>query len=245
MSQSEPSALLAVRNLSAGYGGPRILHNVSIEVRPGQISALLGTNGAGKTTLLRAVCGVIKSQGEIRLDGRQIDGQRTEQIARAGVAHVPEGRGTFPDLTVEENLRVGGFARRGGDGSLRDAIDRVCAWLPRLALRRSQRAGSLSGGEQQMLAIGRALVANPRVLLLDEPSFGLAPRVTSEVMALLRNLQGENPLGILLVEQNASAALKLADHAYVLSGGRVVADGPASAMRDGAQLEAAYFGGVA
>lgn len=233
--------MLTVRGLTAGYSGPAVLHDVSLDLRPGCITALLGPNGAGKTTLMRAICGVIRSQGQIQLDGQALSGRRTERIACLGVAHVPEGRGTFPDLTVDENLRVGGFARTSRR-DLRDAIDRVYAWLPRLAERREQRAGSLSGGEQQMLAIGRALVADPKVLLLDEPSFGLAPRVTAEVMSLLRRLQQETPLAILLVEQNAVAALKLADHAYVLSGGRITAGVPASELRGSPELQIAYLG---
>ncbi|WP_326535711.1 ABC transporter ATP-binding protein [Pseudorhodoferax sp.] len=244
MNSADAQPLLAVRGLSAGYGGPRVLHGIDLDLWPSRITALLGPNGAGKTTLMRAVCGAVHSSGQIRLQGRDVADHKTERIARLGVAHVPEGRGTFADLTVDENLRVGGFARAARQ-TLRQAIDRVYDWLPRLAERREQRAGSLSGGEQQMLAIGRALVADPKVLLLDEPSFGLAPRVTAEVMQLLRKLQQETPLGILLVEQNAVAALKLADHAYVLSGGRITASAPAAELQGSAALQAAYLGGTA
>jgi len=233
--------VLDVQRVSAGYGGPAVVRDVSLTVKAGRITALLGTNGVGKTTLMRAVCGMVQATGSVTLGSTAISGLRTEHIARLGIAHVPEGRGTFIDLTVEENLRVGCFARRSMEGAA-DTMERIYGWLPRLAERRDQRAGSLSGGEQQMLAIGRALMADPKVLLLDEPSFGLAPRVAAEVMHLLRRLQSETRMGILLVEQNTEIALGLADDAYVLRAGAVVASGAAAQLRESADLQAAYLG---
>ncbi len=182
-------------------------------------------------------------KGRVDIHGTALVGKSTERIARLGVSHVPEGRGTFVDLTVEENLRVGGFARESPTG-LHEAMERVYSWLPRLVDRRKQRAGSLSGGEQQMLAIGRALIAEPRVLLLDEPSFGLAPRITEEVMTLLRRLQQQSSLAIMLVEQNANAALGVAQYAYVLRGGRIAASGTSEEIRAGDAVHAAYLGNM-
>lgn len=235
------TVLLRTQGLRAGYGPIEVISDVSISVRAGRITALLGANGAGKTSLIRALCGMVKAGGEIHLGERSIRGLRTEQIARLGVAQVPEGRGTFADLTVEENLRVGSFARREAAG-FDEALERVYGWLPRLKERRWQLAGSLSGGEQQMVAIGRALVAQPKVLLLDEPTFGLAPRIAMEVIQILRNLQAESPMGILLAEQNMALALKVADDGYVLSNGRVLAAGTASALREDPVARAAYLG---
>jgi branched-chain amino acid transport system ATP-binding protein len=237
-----PLPLLKVEGITAGYGGPAVVRDVSLSIKAGQITALLGANGAGKTTLMRAICGMVVATGSVMLDGHPITGMRTEHIARLGVAHVPEGRGTFIDLTVEENLRVGSFAQRSMKGA-ESTMERIYDWLPRLAERREQRAGSLSGGEQQMLAIGRALMAEPKVLLLDEPSFGLAPRITAEVMRLLRRLQSETRMGVLLVEQNTEIALGLADDAYVLRAGTVVASGPAEQLQGSTELHAAYLGG--
>jgi branched-chain amino acid transport system ATP-binding protein len=235
------TVLLSTQGLRAGYGPIEVISDVSITVKAGRITALLGANGAGKTSLIRALCGMVKAEGEIRLGEHSIQGLRPEQIARLGVAQVPEGRGTFADLTVEENLRVGGFARREAHG-FDEALERVYGWLPRLKERRWQLAGSLSGGEQQMVAIGRALVAQPKVLLLDEPTFGLAPRIAMEVIQILRQLQLEAPMGILLAEQNMALALKVADDGYVLSNGRVLAAGTAGALRDDPVARAAYLG---
>ncbi|MGQ2994531.1 ABC transporter ATP-binding protein [Variovorax sp.] len=234
-------ALLEVDRVTAGYGGPAVVRDVSLAIKEGRITALLGANGAGKTTLMRAICGMVRFTGSIVLGHELLSGQRTERIARLGIAHVPEGRGTFIDLSVEENLRVGCFARSTKEGAA-EAMERIYGWLPRLAERRTQRAGSLSGGEQQMLAIGRALMAKPQVLLLDEPSFGLAPRVAAEIMRLLRRLQSETSMGILLVEQNIEIALGLADDAYVLRTGAVVASGPAAQLRGSHALRDAYLG---
>ncbi|WP_310738504.1 ABC transporter ATP-binding protein [Piscinibacter sp. HJYY11] len=235
--------LLKTTGLRAGYGPVPVLSNVSIEVHAGRITALLGANGAGKTTLFRALCGAIRWEGDIRVAGQGVRGLRPEQIARLGVGHVPEGRGTFADLTVEENLRVGGFARKDRSG-LEGALERVYAWLPRLAERRKQAAGSLSGGEQQMVAIGRALIAQPTVLLLDEPTFGLAPRIAMEVINILRRLQAETPMAILLAEQNMALALKVADDGYVLGNGKVLASGHASELKESATVREAYLGSV-
>ena len=242
ITELKPSVLLDVERLTAGYGGPAVVRDVSLAIREGRITALLGANGAGKTTLMRAICGMVKFTGSVMFGQELLSGRRTEQIACLGVAHVPEGRGTFIDLSVEENLRVGCFARPTREG-VREGMDRIYEWLPRLGERRRQRAGSLSGGEQQMLAIGRALMSKPKVLLLDEPSFGLAPRVAAEIMRLLRRLQSETSMGILLVEQNIEIALALADDAYVLRTGAVFASGPASQLRGSDKLRDAYLGG--
>ncbi|OUL99475.1 ABC transporter ATP-binding protein [Variovorax sp. JS1663] len=239
--EADKAALLKVDRVTAGYGGPAVVRDVSIAIKEGQITALLGANGAGKTTLMRAICGMVRFTGSVVFGQDALSGRRTEQIARLGVSHVPEGRGTFIDLSVEENLRVGCFARPSKDGA-RETMECIYGWLPRLAERRKQRAGSLSGGEQQMLAIGRALMAKPKVLLLDEPSFGLAPRVAADIMRLLRRLQSETSMGILLVEQNIEIALGLADDAYVLRTGTVVASGPAAQLRGSDELHNAYLG---
>ncbi|WP_269758758.1 ABC transporter ATP-binding protein [Variovorax sp. E3] len=234
--------MLRAEGVTAGYGGLAVVRDVTLSLRAGQITALIGANGAGKTTVMRAICGMVTATGSVTLDGESITGMRTEKIARQGVAHVPEGRGTFTDLTVDENLRVGGFARSSTAGAA-TTLERIYGWLPRLAERRGQRGGTLSGGEQQMLAIGRALMADPKVLLLDEPSFGLAPRVAADVMRLLRRLQAETRMAILLVEQNTEVALSLADDAYVLRAGSLVMSGPAAQLRNSAELKAAYLGG--
>ena len=233
--------LLRVSDLTARYGSVQVLNGTSLEVMPGSIVALLGANGAGKTTVLRAICAMVRAEGRIELNGREMIGRSTAEVARAGVAHVPEGRGTFTDLSVEENLRVGGFARSGRAGLRRD-LERIYQWLPRLAERRAQAAGSLSGGEQQMLAIGRALMAAPTLLLLDEPSFGLAPRMTDEVFRILREVRDRETLGMLLVEQNAARALQLADTAYLLRDGVVQSRGPAALLASDLAVADAYLG---
>ena len=233
--------LLRVSDLTARYGSVQVLNGISLEVMPGSIVALLGANGAGKTTVLRAICAMVRAEGRIELNGREMIGRSTAEVARSGVAHVPEGRGTFTDLSVEENLRVGGFARSGRAGLRRD-LERIYQWLPRLAERRAQAAGSLSGGEQQMLAIGRALMAAPTLLLLDEPSFGLAPRMTDEVFRILREVRDRETLGMLLVEQNAARALQLADTAYLLRDGVVQSRGPAALLASDLAVADAYLG---
>jgi branched-chain amino acid transport system ATP-binding protein len=234
-------ALLSVRNLEARYGDTRVLRGVAFEVAEGGITTILGANGAGKTTTLRAVCGMVKTAGEITLAGRRIEGRATEDVVRLGVAHVPEGRGTFVQLTVEENLRLGAYARRDRR-ELAAELDRVCRYFPVLAERRGQIAGTLSGGEQQMLAVARALMLRPRLLLLDEPSLGLAPLVVREIFRIIRTINREERVSVLLVEQNASLALGLADHAYLMETGSVVMSGPSAELRQNDAIRRAYLG---
>ena len=235
------AALLDVRNLEARYGDTRVLRGVSFEVAEGGITTILGANGAGKTTTLRAVCGMVKTAGEITLAGQRIEGRATEDVVRMGVAHVPEGRGTFVQLTVEENLRLGAYVRRDAR-HLAEDMARVCRYFPVLAERRHQVAGTLSGGEQQMLAVARALMLRPRLLLLDEPSLGLAPLVVREIFRIVRTINREEQVSVLLVEQNAALALGLADHAYLMETGTVVMSGPASELRQNDAIRRAYLG---
>jgi branched-chain amino acid transport system ATP-binding protein len=235
------AALLSVRALEARYGDTRVLRGVTFEVAEGGITTILGANGAGKTTTLRAVCGMVKTGGEITLAGKRIDGRATESIVRLGVAHVPEGRGTFVQLTVQENLRLGAYARRDA-ANLSADIERVCRYFPVLAERRDQVAGTLSGGEQQMLAVARALMLRPRLLLLDEPSLGLAPLVVREIFRIIRTINREEQVSVLLVEQNASLALGLADHAYLMETGSVVMSGPSAELRQNDAIRRAYLG---
>jgi branched-chain amino acid transport system ATP-binding protein len=210
-------------------------------VEQGGITAILGANGAGKTTLLRAVSGMLRRRGSIRLDGQPIEKIATEDIARLGVAHVPDGRGTFLDLTAEENLRIGGYTRKDRGAIARD-LERVFTYFPRLKERRNQQAGTLSGGEQQMLAVSRALMLRPRLLLLDEPSFGLAPLVVQDIFGIMRAINAEEGVSVLLVEQNAGLALDLADNAYVLETGQVVMSGTTEAVRSDEAVRRAYLG---
>jgi branched-chain amino acid transport system ATP-binding protein len=234
------TTLLEVENLTAAYGQIRALHGVDLTVREGQVVALLGPNGAGKTTTLRSICGMVRAAGRIAFRGRHLTGLATEKITRLGIAHVPEDRGTFPGLTVAENLKLGAYGRRDGDVG-RD-IERWYGIFPRLADRRDQAAGSLSGGEQQMLAVARALLSRPALLLLDEPSLGLAPMVVREVFGVLGRIRDEEGTGMLLVEQNAALALELADAAYVLAAGRTVLSGPASEIRAEDSVRRSYLG---
>jgi branched-chain amino acid transport system ATP-binding protein len=234
-------ALLSVRDLEARYGDTRVLRGVSFEVAEGGITTILGANGAGKTTTLRAVCGMVRTAGAITLGGERIEGRATEDVVRLGVAHVPEGRGTFVQLTVEENLRLGAYARRDRRDLAAD-LARVCRYFPVLAERRTQVAGTLSGGEQQMLAVARALMLKPRLLLLDEPSLGLAPMVVREIFRIIRTINREERVSVLLVEQNASLALGLADHAYLMETGTVVMSGPAAELRENDAIRRAYLG---
>jgi branched-chain amino acid transport system ATP-binding protein len=234
--------LLDVRGLEAGYGATRVLFGIDLQVPAGSVTALLGANGAGKTTTLRALCGLIRRQGRVTLAGERIDGMATEDIVRRGVAHVPDGRGTFTGLTTEENLRMGACTRRDKAG-VRADFERFYEYFPRLHERRHQQAGTLSGGEQQMLAIARALMLRPRLLLMDEPSFGLAPKVVQDIFRIMQRVRSEQQVAILLVEQNASLALDLADHAYLLETGRIVLAGPASAVRNDEAVRNAYLGG--
>jgi len=233
--------LLEVRALHAFYGQTPALFGVDFSIAEGAATTLLGANGAGKTTVLRALCGTIRTSGEIRLAGRHIRGMATEDVARLGIAHVPEGRGTFVRLTVEENLAVGAITRRDRAGIGED-LERTYTLFPRLSQRRRQQAGTLSGGEQQMLAIGRALMLRPRLLLLDEPSFGLAPRLVEEVFSTLRTISRETKVSMLIVEQNAALALELADHAYVLETGRIVLSGSAATIRSDENVRRSYLG---
>ncbi|MGE0151395.1 MAG: ABC transporter ATP-binding protein [Reyranellaceae bacterium] len=235
------AALLEVKGLKAYYGQTQALHDVSFELEEGGITTLLGANGAGKTTTLRAVCGMVRTAGEIAFAGRRISGMATEEVVRMGVAHVPEGRGTFVNLTVDENLRLGSFVQRDKARVQRD-LDLVFNYFPRLKERLQQQAGTLSGGEQQMLAIARALMLAPRLMLLDEPSFGLAPLVVQEIFRIMRRINEEEKVSMLLVEQNAALALNLADHAYVLETGNVVMSGPAEVIKNDEGIRRSYLG---
>ena len=237
---SGATMLLEAQKLVAGYGAVTVLHGLDFTVEPGGITALLGANGAGKTTTLRALSGMVRTAGRILLGGESIAGRKPEDIARRGVAHVPDGRGTVMELTVEENLRLGGYTRPRRE--LPAAMERVFGHFPRLKQRLRQQAGTLSGGEQQMLAIGRALLLKPRLLLLDEPSFGLAPLVVREIFEIMRRVNREDGVGILLVEQNANLALDVADHACLLETGRIVLSGPADALRRDEGIRRSYLG---
>ena len=227
--------LLELENVEAAYGPIRALHGVSLTVDEGQVVAVLGANGAGKSTTLRAISGLVRRRGGITFDGRSVARARPESIARAGVAHVPEGRGLFDDLTVQENLRMGAYTRKG-------EIDRVYSYFPWLRERGAQQAGTLSGGEQQMLALARALVSRPRLLMLDEPSLGLAPIVVEELFRIVAALNKQEQLTVLVVEQNAEVALSIADRAYVLETGRVAVEGTAEELRRHEGVRKSYLG---
>ncbi len=233
--------ILEVSGLRAFYGQSQALHGLDFTLAEGSIVTLLGANGAGKTTTLRALCGMVRMSGEIRFDGTPIAGRATEDIVRLGIAHVPEARGTFVRMTVEENLRLGAMTRRDRGGIAAD-LDQVYAEFPRLRERRQQQAGTLSGGEQQMLAVGRALMLRPRLMLLDEPSFGLAPLIVEELFENLRRLNRERRVGMLIVEQNAALALDLAEHAYLLETGRIVMAGPAQEIGKDEAVRRSYLG---
>lgn len=233
--------LLEVRDLHAGYGPTEVLHGLDFAIAPGTITALLGANGAGKTTTLRAICGMARASGEVRFDGQSLAGKATEDIVRLGVAHVPDGRGTFTDLTTEENLRLGAYARRDRS-TLAEDYERMYRLFPILAERRHQQAGTLSGGQQQMLAVARALMLRPRLLLLDEPSFGLAPLVVKEIFEVMRDINRTQQVTILLVEQNAAMALRLADQAHLLETGRIVRSGASKDLMDDDAVRRAYLG---
>jgi branched-chain amino acid transport system ATP-binding protein len=233
--------LLEAEALEAYYGWTKVLHGVHFAVETGGITAILGANGAGKTTTLRAVCGMVQTTGAIRFAEQRIDRMATEDRVRLGIAHVPEGRGTFVQLTVEENLRVGAYVRRDKTTMARD-LDRVYQYFPALAGRRKQVAGTLSGGEQQMLAVARALMLRPRLLLLDEPSLGLAPSVVHELFRMLRIINEEERVSVLLVEQQAAMALKLAGQAYLLETGQVVLSGPSAVLQQDETIRRSYLG---
>jgi branched-chain amino acid transport system ATP-binding protein len=233
--------LLQVSQLCASYGATQVLYGVDFSLAAGHITAILGANGAGKTTTLRALCQTVRTGGSIVFDGQQLVGRATENVVRLGVAHVPDGRGTFAALSVEENLRLGGYTRRNRAELALD-IDKAFTRFPILKERRHQQAGTLSGGEQQMLAISRALMLRPKLLLLDEPSFGLAPLIVAEIFRIMRTINREDGVSMLLVEQNASLALDLAHHAYLLETGRVALSGPAEQIKNDASVRRAYLG---
>ena len=235
------TALLEVKNLEAQYGLTRVLHGVDFTVEDGGITTILGANGAGKTTTLRSICGMVQTAGNITFAGERIDGKATEDIVRRGIAHVPDGRGTFVTLTTEENLRLGSYTRKGKAAIIQD-FERVYRYFPVLLERRGQQAGTLSGGEQQMLAIARALMLRPKLLLLDEPSFGLAPLLVKEIFENMRAINREEGVSMLVVEQNAALALDLADHAFLLETGRVVLSGPAAEIRKDESVRKSYLG---
>jgi branched-chain amino acid transport system ATP-binding protein len=234
------TALLELRDVEARYGPVQALHGVSLEVAEGSVVAVLGANGAGKTTTLRAISGTVRRTGDVVLGGRRLRGG-PEAAARAGVAHVPEGRGTFTDLSVTENLRLGAYTRRDRAGVKSD-IGRMGEWFPWIAERRDQQAGTLSGGEQQMLALARALMSRPRLLLLDEPSLGLAPLVVAEIFRIVRELNERDGLTVLVVEQNARIALDVAHRATVLEVGRVAVEGSADELRANESVRRSYLG---
>jgi len=233
--------MLEIAGLEAFYGEQQALFGVGFDLDAGHVRTLLGANGAGKTTVLRALCGMVRTAGDIRFDGKSINGWATEDIVRLGVAHVPEGRGTFVRLTVEENLQLGAMTRRDHTAIATD-IEQIYHHFPRLKERRTQQAGLLSGGEQQMLAVGRALMLRPRLMLLDEPSFGLAPLIVEELFGILREVNRDTGVAMLIVEQNAALALELAEHAYLLETGRIVMDGPAEAIAADEAVRRAYLG---
>ena len=234
------SEFLNIENLRSYYGQVQALHGIDFSLRKGSLTALLGANGAGKTTTLRAICGMVRSTGTIELDGRALIGLSTETIARQGIAHVPQGRGTFTRMSVEENLQLGAISRN--DRTIPSDIERMFALFPVLKERRLQQAGLLSGGEQQMLAVARALMLRPRLLLLDEPSFGLAPLVVRDLFKTLGQINREERTTMLIVEQNAQLALELADRAYVIETGEIVKAGPAAEIADNENIRKSYLG---
>jgi branched-chain amino acid transport system ATP-binding protein len=233
-------ALLELREVEARYGNVQALHGVSLEVGEGEIVAVLGGNGAGKTTTLRAVSGLVDHSGQVLFDGAPITRASPERVARLGIAHVPEGRGIFQELTVRENLRLGAYMRR--NGSLQADYERVRGYFPWLEERADQQAGTLSGGEQQMLALGRALLARPRLLLLDEPSLGLAPMVVAEIFRIVRELNEREGLAVLVVEQNAAVALDASSRAYVLEVGKVAVEGTSADLQRDEAVRRSYLG---
>ena len=235
------AGLLEVKGLKAFYGQTQSLYDVAFDIPNGGITTLLGANGAGKTTTLRAICNMVRTEGTVRFDGKDIVGQPTEEIVRLRIAHVPEGRGTFTTLTVDENLRIAAYTRKDKQG-VKDELERVFTYFPLLKQRVQQQAGTLSGGEQQMLAIARALMLKPRLMLLDEPSFGLAPLIVVEIFRILKRINQEEQVSILLVEQNAALALDLASHAYVLETGKVVMSGPSSVVKNDENVRKSYLG---
>jgi branched-chain amino acid transport system ATP-binding protein len=234
-------AFLEVSGLKAFYGQTEALHGLEFALEEGSITTILGANGAGKTTTLRALCRMVKTEGTVQFDGNDLTTMPTEKVVRLGIGHVPEGRGTFVRQTVEENLQLGAYIRSKKAEILAD-IERVYDYFPRLRERNDQQAGTLSGGEQQMLAIGRALMIRPRLMLLDEPSFGLAPLIVQEIYQIMRRIREQEGTSMLLVEQNANIALGLADHAYLLETGDVVMSGESQTIRDDENVRRSYLG---
>jgi branched-chain amino acid transport system ATP-binding protein len=232
-------ALLELRDVAARYGPVRALDGVSLAVEQGQIVAVLGANGAGKTTTLRSISGTVKRSGHILFEGKPLNRRGPESVARLGVAHVPEGRGTFAEMSVEENLKLGAYVRRG---AVDEDVVRVAEYFPWISSRLGQHAGTLSGGEQQMLALARALMSRPRMLLLDEPSLGLAPLVTREIFRIVRELNEKEGLTVLVVEQNAAIALEVASYAYVLEVGKVAVSGPSDELARNENVRKSYLG---
>jgi branched-chain amino acid transport system ATP-binding protein len=235
------TVLLETSGLCAFYGATQVLFGLDLRVEEGGVTTLLGANGAGKTTTLRAICGMVHTTGGIRFEGRSISGRAIEDVVRLGIAHVPQGRGTFVRQTVEENLQIGAMTRRD-HAAIASDMERVYGYFPRLRERRHQQAGTLSGGEQQMLAVARALMLRPKLMLLDEPSFGLAPLVVQELFAILRTLNVDEKVSMLVVEQNASLALDLADSAYLIETGHLVMTGAAHDLRNDENVRRAYLG---
>ena len=234
-------ALLEVENLRARYGETNVLHGISLSVEPGAIVALLGANGAGKTTTFRAITGGITTEGDVSFDGTSLRGISPEDAARRGIAHVPEGRGTLSSLTVWENLTLGAYTQKDKK-RIRENCDRVTSYFPVLQKRRNQSAGTLSGGEQQMLAIARALMMEPRLMLLDEPSLGLAPIIVREIFALLETINKRDGVTIIVAEQNATLALAAATHAYVLETGRIAVSGSSAELMSDDAIRKSYLG---
>ncbi len=235
------ATLLEVKGLKAFYGQTQAIYDVGFDIPEGGITTLLGANGAGKSTTLRAICNMVRTEGTVRFAGKDLSGMPTEEIVRLRIAHVPEGRGTFTSLTVDENLRIAAYTRKDKAG-VKEELERVFSYFPRLKERIQQQAGTLSGGEQQMLAIARALMLKPRLMLLDEPSFGLAPLIVVEIFRIMKRINEEEKVSMLLVEQNAALALDLASHAYLLETGRVVMSGPALVVKNDETVRKSYLG---
>jgi len=235
------SVLLSVQDLRAYYGQVQALHGLSFDLNEGSMTTLLGANGAGKTTTLRSICNMVRSTGTIQFEGKPLGGKSTENIVRLGIAHVPQGRGTFTTLTVEENLQLGAISRKDTKAIAGD-IERMYAHFPVLKQRHTQQAGTLSGGEQQMLAVARALMLRPRLMLLDEPSFGLAPLIVRDLFNILGKINREDKVSILVVEQNAQLALEIADKAYVIETGRIVMSGNAQEIANDESVRKSYLG---
>lgn len=232
--------MLQVTDMNASYGAVSVLRGINLEVKEGEVTVVLGANGAGKTTTLRAICNMCNTTGSITLEGQEIIRHKTADIIRRGVAHVPQGRGTFPELSVLDNLKIGAYTRK--DSEVDDDIERWYEQFPRLQERSSQLAGSLSGGEQQMLAVARAMMSRPRLLLLDEPSLGLAPIIIEDLFARFTELNKEAGVTMLIVEQNANLALDMANHGYVIESGHIALSGPAEQLKNDPAVQEAYLG---